>query len=142
MGNLDNMDIQVYNKLIENIEIKGIYLKKINTSDIEIPIGESINCRVELKYTCSDYKIVDKTIEFYPKFKLELKIDNIAPVIIQFDFRLIYEIENIEEYTDEYFDLFMDKNVPINVWPYAREIITSITTRIGYPPLVIAPYKG
>ncbi|NLJ80285.1 MAG: protein-export chaperone SecB [Firmicutes bacterium] len=37
--------------------------------------------------------------------------------------------------------IFLQNNPPLNSWPYAGEIISSLTTRMGFPPLVIEPYK-
>ena len=140
---LNNLDKKIYNELISNVNIKEIYLKRLITSDVEMPLRKDLKCKVELKYNCVDYKIIeDNIIEFYPKFEIELDIDEISPVSMQFDFRLLYEIINLETYPNEYIEFFMEKNVPINVWPYARELISSFTTRIGYPPLIISPYKG
>ena len=35
---------------------------------------------------------------------------------------------------------FLSRNVPVNVWPYARELISTMATRLGYPALLIPPY--
>ncbi|WP_394512536.1 protein-export chaperone SecB [Priestia aryabhattai] len=32
---------------------------------------------------------------------------------------------------------FSSRNVPVNAWPYVRELVSSLTTRMGYPPLLI-----
>jgi len=34
-------------------------------------------------------------------------------------------------------EYFVNINGPIMLWPYMRELVTSITTRAGYPPLVL-----
>lgn len=63
-------------------------------------------------------------------------------VELKFELRAVYEFDSIEDYEDEYILKFIELNVPVNIWPYAREIISSITTRVGYPALILPPYKA
>ncbi|NLB18941.1 MAG: hypothetical protein GX825_09500 [Syntrophomonadaceae bacterium] len=37
--------------------------------------------------------------------------------------------------------IFAQRNLPINIWPYARETISSLTSRMGYPQLTIGVFK-
>lgn len=140
---IKGIEKDIYNKLIGEINIEGIYLKRLITSDTELVKDDNISAKVDLKYNCNDYRIIDKDfIEFYPKFKIEITIKDTSPILIQFEFRVLYKLKDISKYNNNYIDLFMSRNVPINVWPYAREIISSITTRMGYPPLIINAFKG
>ena len=36
---------------------------------------------------------------------------------------------------------FVERNVPVNVWPYIREIVTTMTAKMGLPPLVLPTLK-
>lgn len=48
----------------------------------------------------------------------------------------VFVQENEEQVED-----FCKKNVPINAWPYLREIINSCTIRMGVPPLTLKAFK-
>ncbi|AVX21332.1 preprotein translocase subunit SecB [Carboxydocella sporoproducens DSM 16521] len=48
----------------------------------------------------------------------------------------------INEFTEEVFSEFANRNVIINAWPYARELVSNLTTRMGFAPLFIPPYKN
>ena len=36
---------------------------------------------------------------------------------------------------------FVERNVPVNVWPYIREIVATMTAKMGLPPLVLPTLK-
>ncbi len=65
-------------------------------------------------------------------------------------FVLDYELKSLDSHSEyitgdndvssrlsEMVKLFADRNVRVNVWPYARETIHSTTLRMGVPPLVL-----
>lgn len=66
-------------------------------------------------YNISD--IGDKMASFKRQWNLSLKNRR-----INWDFR-------------DYLINLLCKNKPLNAWPYGREIISSITSRMGLPPL-------
>lgn len=143
MKEINELNKDIYNELIKNVDIKDIFLKELILSDIEfMPPEGPLSCQVNLKYECNDYKINTNIIEFYPKFELKLIIENIKPLTIKFSYRVQYIIKDLNKYPEEYIKFFMNRNIPVNIWPYARETISSITNKIGYPTINIKPYRG
>ncbi len=61
---------------------------------------------------------------------------------IKFDYCIAYSVESLSTFSNEYIEFFIYKNVPINIWPYARELVSSITTRMGFSPLILKPHKS
>jgi preprotein translocase subunit SecB len=136
------IDKTKYNSMIKDIKITNIFLKKMNLENVEFPKEDKTAYSVELNYGCNDFMLSQSSIEFYPEFHINVESENNNMVSLSFTMRAIYELEGIEKYEDEYIKEFINRNLPLNIWPYAREIISSITTRIGYPTLVIDPYRG
>lgn len=137
------LDKVKYNKMVENVEIINILLKSINLNDVKLPNVNEAKYDVNLNYKCELFeKVNNKIIEFYPKFALDIDYEEKNMLSLEFELRVIYELDDIANYEDEYILKFIEINLPVNIWPYAREIISSITTRIGYPVLVISPYRG
>lgn len=130
-----------YSKLVEAVEIKQILIKNLEINDVKFPKIEGSKYEVKLDYKCESFERGLDSIEFYPNFNIRIEYESDIMVEIRFKLRAIYGIESISEYEDEYILKFMDLNVPVNIWPYAREVISSMTTRIGYPSLVISPYR-
>lgn len=145
--NLEVIELQLdkvkYNKMVENIEIINILLKSINLNDVKLPNINEEKYDVKLNYKCESFeKFNNNIVEFYPKFILDIDYKEKNMLSLEFELRVIYKLDDIDKYEDEYILKFIEINLPINIWPYAREIISSMTTRIGYPVLVISPYKG
>lgn len=133
-----------YINMIENVNIKKICLKNIFLEDVEFPNDNEEKLEVNLEYGCNEFELAqnnDDLIIFYPEFMLKIISKKKETVNLKFKMSVIYNIKNIKNYEQEYIIKFMENNLPINVWPYARELISSLTTRIGYPALMIEPYR-
>ena len=138
-----------YEDLVATIEIDKILVKRLNMEGFIQPH------RVP-EYLDGDRQI---SLEITHEFKLEshdeaesiIAIGLIqAKASIEEDIVFLIDVEILAEYdasemdkplTEEILLRFLQHNVPVNVWPYAREIIHTGTTRMGYPPLVIKPYR-
>lgn len=42
--------------------------------------------------------------------------------------------------SDDLFEEFKMRNLPLNTWPYFREFVHSITMRMGWPPFIAPTY--
>jgi len=60
---------------------------------------------------------------------------------IQADMLLLYRIGNFEGLTNDHFKHFADKNAVFNAWPYWREFVQSMTTRMQLPTLTLPTYR-
>ncbi len=54
-------------------------------------------------------------------------------------YRLIYSSE--EEFTEEFFELFKARTLPVNSWPFFRELVNNITARMYIPPITLPLIK-
>lgn len=131
-----------YKELIDSVDILSINLKSLAVDNYEKSHSQKLVAH--LKYSHKEYTIEGDQLRVYPSFVLNVKEedDDIPIFSINIKFIAIYYIKDISKYTDDYLNMFMDLSVTINVWPYGRELISSLTTRMGYPPLVIEPFKA
>ncbi|EOU1741768.1 protein-export chaperone SecB [Clostridium perfringens] len=137
------IDEKKYSDFIKNLEIIDIRLNEVNTKCIKYVEEVENHLDVELIYECKDVEVkVINEINMYPKFNVKLKSKDELCLTLNLKFNIKYSVKDLELFSEEYVQKFIDKNVPINIWPYAREIISSITSRMGYPSLIISPYKG
>lgn len=142
-------NISVYEKLVSVIEIDNIYVKKLTMESI-IPfhdIDDIIESDKKLSIDIDNIFSLEKKLSNY-KFQANGKINVSAKAeenlifIINMELIAEYDISKYDgDISDEVYNLFVKNNVPINIWPYAREIVQSSTTRMGYPSLIIKPYR-
>lgn len=149
-----------YKKLIRAIELVNVELQELSCnknnnlppekrSNLQVGLNNEI---VEQLYDGLDFvvHILFNVAVFHGDADVEEQADNINDDVlfnIKFTLESTYKIDfpevdnGLDDYEEE-LELFSTRNVPINTWPYAREIISSITTRMGFPPLIIPTNKN
>jgi preprotein translocase subunit SecB len=60
---------------------------------------------------------------------------------IEATFFLLYSIERLDGLDDSTFGSFADLNGTYNAWPYWREFVQNVTSRMGLPPLTIPVFR-
>jgi preprotein translocase subunit SecB len=60
---------------------------------------------------------------------------------IEATFLLLYNINNMEGLDDGAFHSFAELNGTYNAWPYWREFVQSVTSRMQLPPLTIPVFR-
>ncbi|GMO00749.1 hypothetical protein [Parageobacillus thermoglucosidasius] len=108
---------------------------------------------VFIRFSEEDEVITGIVIMDYKKQDIE-RIKKIIPVNaenkvfdIEFSYILEYRLQKSndihleKEGLEEAIKLFVQRNVPVNIWPYARELISQLTMSMGFPPLLIGTYK-
>lgn len=124
-----------YQNYIENLELKNIYLEsctaKVNKNNQDYPQEISINSKtsyknleneiaeVRRKYTLTSYK--EKKSNFGVKISAE--------------YVLIYHTKR--EFSEDFFEIFKNLNVPLNIWPYFREFVQNMVARMDLPNLTL-----
>ncbi|WP_339171844.1 protein-export chaperone SecB [Anoxybacillus sp. FSL W8-1294] len=140
---------KIYERLIQAVDLDNLYLHSINSKryypdpfqgnvDVDIQTGQ------RLEYYKDDFFAA--LAMFYINAHEENNPDN-KVFDIEFSYILEYRLQKSNdnhlegENLEEAIKLFVQRNVPINIWPYARELISQLTTRMGFPQLLIGTYK-
>ncbi|OJE00590.1 hypothetical protein A9485_23810 [Bacillus cereus] len=113
------------------------YIEKATMSGVELDVKVGFNAfayksKEEIQNPKDDVGYDDKLFEVNFTLKLKYSLN------LEEDEETLIKISSDEELMN----LFVERNVPINVWPYAREIISNVTMKMGFPPLMIPPYKS
>ncbi len=58
---------------------------------------------------------------------------------MSWQFNLLYSIKNA--INENLFEIFKKRNIPVNLHPYARELIQSSLTRVGLPPFTLPVFE-
>lgn len=65
-----------------------------------------------------------------------------TPLQIRAKYQLIYMTKKAEKFTPEQLGGFTQLSATSDVWPYWREFIQSMTTRMGLPPLTVPLFSS
>ncbi len=105
-------------------------------------------CRLEATLTHHGEAVVpsdaDNALVCLAQFELEGRnAEHTDRVICRFScsWVLIYEIEGASQEDEAALQFFADKNAVYNAWPFFREHIHSLTTKMELPPFVAPLFK-
>lgn len=137
------IDKQKYNELVKRINIVQINLIKINAEKYflknkVVNTDVNINNKSYIREISEEHFIIDFETNISSK-----PCDNESLFDINIKYELVYSIEggiDTKEYNDV-IEFFAFRNVPVNIWPYIRELVSETTARMGFPPLVLKPLK-
>ncbi|WP_281890628.1 hypothetical protein [Paenibacillus sp. YYML68] len=148
-----------YNQFIELIELQDISVEKVFCNKNKDFKQDSVSLDVAMDYTVEKAQQMGLEILIPFIFKVKaynkdesIENDNIdsIPLVntlfsIEIELLLTYFINtdeiNIKEQVvhdfSDVLELFAERNVTINAWPYIREIVHNLTTKMRLPTLVI-----
>lgn len=149
-----------YDKLISMIQLEDIYVSKIKCSRSEEFKDQKQPQRIHLEYDIKAIKqtgieitipVFFKVAPYYAGEKNEILFEDAGEKNILFsieceiDLKYMITLEESEkqdmsEFKNE-LQMFAKKNVPVNVWPYARELFSSLSSRMGFSSLIIPVFK-
>lgn len=130
---------QLYRKILEDIDLQNIYLKnfegRINL-DIH-PKSASVNISSEADFTTK----AENRVEISHKWDIIAKDKNTDSEFLKISVTYGLILESKERFTKDFFDIYEKTSLPINVWPFVREFVNSMTARMNVPPLTLPLLK-
>jgi preprotein translocase subunit SecB len=131
----------VYNDLIKNIALESVQLFNLecNQYNVSQPGLANIDVQMEMK----SIKREAERVIIPAQFNITAFVKETGESLFEFKFiyNLYYELPIDKTYDDIYLEEFAKVNAPINIWPYAREMASNLTSRMGFPALYIPLYK-
>ncbi len=134
---MEKMSPDEYRRILDGIELKNILISNIK-ADLKHELlteGMKIVIKDDAQYEMreNDFIIKNKYILTAKNQanKIALKIECVFIVV----FETKYEI------TDGFFEIYKDLSLPLNVWPFFRELVNSTTARMNIPPLTLPLLK-
>jgi len=133
--------IKKYNEFIHSLELVDIYVAELTFKRLkDISKNNQVPVKVTVKPTKNEYKKVETDlyeITHRVLFKLEYMKGERENLFFELKvtFKLFYRSKH--ELTNDIFKIFVERNIPINVFPFLREIICNSMYRAGLPPILI-----
>ncbi|MCA1035712.1 protein-export chaperone SecB [Bacillus infantis] len=131
-----DLDSNKYQELINNIEIQNVKLKDLSVRSSYNNESQK-NIEISAKHEVISFKRDGDLLLVQTRFEIEGFSESQCVFSIGFILELVYYLENRFTFEEQYIDLFTKNNVPVNAWPYARELVSSITLRMGLSALIL-----
>ncbi|NOX89317.1 MAG: hypothetical protein GXO77_09840 [Calditrichaeota bacterium] len=126
----------IYRKILSGISLDRIYLfsLKVDFNDSLKPDGIELKIKEKPIYVIEENNLI---ITYEYELQGISTNDNIRFFKIKSIFKIIYYVENPDEIDDEFFDIFSHFTLEMLMWPYFRELVQNITSRMSIPPLTL-----
>jgi len=139
-------DLKLAIKISEQVELEEVKLLMSEFS--QLPTADQGEKLFNVDRTVSVEANKDQNmIIVFPNFELKGYSDKKMakqdePFLkIRAMFALVYKAKDLSNLSEKAFDSFGQANGVYNAWPYWREFVQNVTTRMGLPPLTIPVFR-
>lgn len=141
------IDTDAYKDLVKAVELEELFIVDLHSTrrvDVDFPL------RLISDFSIGEPELLDSAIVVEATLDLSADARDVPsetlddPMVqIKMTWRVVYSLtdKNPREIEAKLVQEFVKRNVPLNVWPYARAAVTSATAQMGLPPLVLETYK-
>jgi hypothetical protein len=129
-----------YRKILSGIELLSISLQESKTflnCDCKYPTDVSANIKDECRFKLYE----DGIVNIFQEFQLDARKINSKTRFIQISATFIVKLKSKETFSDDFFEIYKKISLNLNTWPYLREFVNSITSRMNVPPLTLPFFR-
>lgn len=143
-------NLELAGKVAKCVDLYAVNLRYANVEAKCDPGSLPEEIDVDLQYRASFERInreggfseLAVTVEF--KFNVKSKIGDEAGddvLLLDAGYLLNYWVRDCEGIDEGCYKYFSDVNGPYNAWPYWRELVQSVTGRVGLPGFVVPVFR-
>lgn len=128
----------LYSQFVKNVKLEDIVLDSIHAEVNREAFEEKVKPKVTLDETLDVRKSPDElNFEVSHKliFKATVKRKLFVKIVLKFS--ASYSVSDRIYFTDEHVILFAETSSRLHIWPYTRETLHNLLTRMGLPPFVL-----
>jgi len=130
---------ELYRKILAGIKLRTIYLKnfegKINLDVISKEAIADISSRADFTTKA------ENSVEISQKWNIIGRDTSTKSEFLNITVTYCLILYSREKFTKDFFDVYEKTSLPLNVWPFVREFVNSMTARMNIPPLTLPLLK-
>ena len=130
------MDPKRYREILKGIQLDTIALRSLKAHIHRENMEGSM--KIELQESAA-YRNAEDGFEVSAQYVLIGKSKRRIALRVDCTYDLFFTSE--EEINDEFFEIYKEFSLPLNLWPFFRELVYSITSRMNIPPLTLPLLK-
>jgi preprotein translocase subunit SecB len=129
------VDLAAVNRVAKRVELKGVRLAEISATCDPKVHGPSLIPAVDLDCKLGDHS--ESTLEVICNYTFAAESEGIQAIQSTIIYLLLYEISGSESSSPEDLAEFARANGALHSWPFVRELLYGLTSRMGYPPYTL-----
>ena len=131
------MNKELYQSILKTIELNNISLYKISSLVEHKLLSENMVVSIEED---ASYSYENKIMNVTNQYSLFAKNkDN--DVVFKIESTFLLNFSASVDIDDSFFDIYKQTSLPLNVWPYFRELVNNISSRMNIPPITLPLMK-
>lgn len=129
-----------YKKILQGLDLISISLKESKTF-LNVEITPPTELRIHIKDE-ANYKVKEEGIVFvFQKYFIDARKPQSKTRFFQLEVTFLVKVYSKEIFSEDFFDVYKNISLQLNTWPYLREFVNQITSRMNVPPLTLPFYK-
>ena len=130
--------VKDYNDFVTQIEITGLHIVSAQINMLDCSYFPS-SAEVKWRKTAS-YEKGEGQFNVFHRYNVTIwdKETKGAKAKISVTFRVVYSSKI--PISDDLFEIFKGRNLPLNTWPYFREFVHNAILRMGWPSFIAPTY--
>jgi len=132
------LSFKEYNNFVKQIEVDDIRMVSAKVDILDYSYSPS---SAEVKWrTKASYEQVEEQFNVFHRYNVTIwdKETKEAKAKISATFLVSYSSKI--PISDDLFEIFKVRNLPLNTWPYLREFVHNAIMRMGWPPFIAPTY--
>jgi len=134
---MNKISPEEYRKILDGIELQNIILKSSKSNVNHDLISENLVVSFTDK---ASFELIEDGFVVENKYVISAK-NKEKKTVLKIEGIYIVIFKSKTEITDEFFSIYKDISLPLTVWPFFREFVYSITSRMNIPPLTLPLLK-
>jgi hypothetical protein len=135
------VDFAAAGRVASRAELKAIRLVEISAKCDPQTFGA---LEPTLEHDCAPTNRRGNTLEIACNYRFNVRTTQAEVASAVIGYLLVYELQGIEPFADQDIAQFATANGTLHSWPFVRELLYALTSRMGYPPytLPVFHFKG
>ncbi len=128
-----------YNIMLAGLEVLNIhveYLRAKRNNEVGLQ-GTNLLVNLSLDKNPS-YSLVDRHVSIRQKYRLQLSVGDAPIATVEVVF--VISAKANAGFDDRFFEVFKERNLTLWTFPYLRELVASVTTRLALPTVTLPPF--
>jgi len=136
-----NISPEEYGRILKHIELRDIYLTETKAKIDEAYKAPRLELAVKDKST---FEADNNQLKVISRYTFTAKGEDKEKPFLQITavYRLLFSIKEGVKVTQDFFDVFQQLSLGIIVWPYFREFVQGLISRMNLPPLTLPMRKA
>ncbi|HXK48852.1 MAG TPA: protein-export chaperone SecB [Clostridiales bacterium] len=134
---MEKITPEEYSEILKGIQLVNISLLKLNSSIDKKNFGDKLTIDIKVEMS---YEKVSGGFFSVSAYKITAKNKN-DEITLEFEITYRADFNSVKEITDSFFEVYKNVSLPLNTWPFVRELVNSTTARMNIPPLTLPLFK-